>query len=308
MMESRNDGKRADRALFCLTLSAFVLILLFPAASGNGVRSGLLLCYRAVLPSVFPSLILTDLLFSGSGEVVERTVGRFFSGVFRVSPRGGVAFIAGLLSGFPVGAITVARDVRRGLLSREEGEYLLSFVNNTGPAFLVGGIGLTLFGSVKLGWALYLLQIPVALIVGLLFRPAAPFVPHAAPTDEIRFTDPVAATARAAETCVRIAGFICFFSVLSSLLSVFLPGGLPLALASSVLEVGCGASLAAGLRFPFPAVPLVALTVCFSGCSVHFQTISAIAGTGMKTDRYWKGKIVSGALGFSLSLLLCLTN
>ena len=201
-----------------------------------------------------------------------------------------------------------ARDVRRGLLSREEGEYLLSFVNNTGPAFLVGGIGLTLFGSVKLGWALYLLQIPVALIVGLLFRPAAPFVPHAAPTDEIRFTDPVAATARAAETCVRIAGFICFFSVLSSLLSVFLPGGLPLALASSVLEVGCGASLAAGLRFPFPAVPLVALTVCFSGCSVHFQTISAIAGTGMKTDRYWKGKTVSGALGFTLSLLLCLTN
>lgn len=308
MIGKPNAGNRADRALFLLTLSAFVLILLFPAASGDGVRSGLSLCYRAVLPSVFPSLILTDLLFSRSSAPIERTVGRLFSRAFRVSPRGAVAYIAGLLSGFPVGAITVARDVRQGLLSREEGEYLLAFVNNTGPAFLVGGIGLGLFGSVRIGWALYLLQIPVSLSVGFLFRPAPSFAARISSPDEVPFADPVASTVRAAETSVRIAGFICFFSVLSSLLSLFLSPGLPLALMSSVLEVGCGASLAAGLSFPFPAIPLVALAVCFSGCSVHFQTFSALDGTGMKTERYWKGKILSGVLAFSLSLPFCLTN
>ncbi|MBO6020421.1 MAG: hypothetical protein J6P88_04455, partial [Clostridia bacterium] len=83
---------------------------------------------------------------------------------------------------------------------------MLAFVNNTGPAFLVGGIGLGLFGSVRIGWALYLLQIPVSLSVGFLFRPAPSFAARISSPDEVPFADPVASTVRAAETSVRIAG------------------------------------------------------------------------------------------------------
>ena len=307
-MEYANARSEIDRILFLFFLVAFALILLFPQQTGDGVRTGLSLCYRAVIPAVFPSWILTTLLFSRPCKAIEQTVGRLFTRVFRVSPRGAVAWLAGLLSGFPVGAVTVANDVRSGQISREEGEYLLSFVNNTGPAFLVGGIGLGLFGSVRIGWALYLIQIPISLLVALLFRPHEEIRFNKTQNDEYPSSDPVGAITSAAEHCIRIAGFVCFFSVLSSLSSLFVPAGLPLAVLSSFFEVGSGASYAARLAFPLPAFPLVAFAVGFSGLSVHFQTLAAIRGTGIGTALYWKGKLISGAFCFMLFLFFCLTN
>ena len=307
MMETRS-AKSCDRLIFLLALASFLSVLLLPEVAGEGMRSGLLLCCRAVIPSVFPSLVLTDLLLSFDTTAIERTVGRVFSRLFRVSERGAVAWIAGLLAGFPVGAITVASDVRAGRLSKEEGEYLLSFVNNTGPAFLVGGVGAALFGSVKLGWALYLLQIPVSVTVGLLFRPRRRYKVNREIPAPRRATDLIAAVVSASENCVRIAGFVCFFSVLSALLARLLPDGLLTALISVILEIGNGAKAAAGLSFPFPALPIVAFSVCFSGLSVVCQSLAVISGSGMRASRFFTGKIAAGTVGFLLSLLLCLTK
>lgn len=297
-----------DRVLFSMCLASFLLILTYPSVAAAGVRSGLDLCYRAVIPSVFPSLVLTELLFSRPSGWIEGTFGRVFHRLFGVSARGAVALICGLLAGFPVGACTVSTDVREGRLTREEGEYLLSFVNNTGPAFLVGGIGLGLFGSVRIGWMLYLLQIPVSLTVGLLFRPKRPLPTVVSANTASCSPDPVSAILHASQTCVRIAGFVCFFSVVSSILSAFLPLGLPLAFLYALLEVGNGAFCAARLSFPFPAIPLVAFAVCFSGLSVHFQTVSVLKEAGIPPSTYFKGKITAGMIAFLLTFFLCLTK
>lgn len=309
MMEKRVAQNAGEKMVFLCAAFAFLLILCFPSVAGAGVRTGLTLCYQAVIPSVFPSIVLTDLLFSRPTDAIEDTVGRIFARVYRVSPRGVIAWIAGLLCGFPLGAVTVASDVRRGLLSREEGEYLLSFVNNTGPAFLVGGVGAGLFGSAKIGWTLYLMQIPISLLVGFLFRPKENLLNSIGMTNQFDTkASPVDSIMRGAEGCVRIVGFVCFFSVLSSLFSLFLPDGLPLALASCVLEVGTGAARAAALDSPFPALPLTAFAVCFSGVSVCFQTLAATDGTGMRPTLYVKGKIASGLAGILLCTFFCLTN
>ena len=307
-MKGKYAVRVGDRMLFFVALAAFVLILLYPRATADGVRDGLNLSYRAVIPSVFPSLIVTGLLFSGSCQAIERTVGRLVPCLFGVSSRGAVAWVAGLLSGFPVGAVTVLNDVRDERISREEGEYLAAFVNNTGPAFLVGGIGLGLCGSARLGWTLYLLQIPTSLAVGLLLRPRQP-LSRVREKEVLRARlDPVSAVVRASETCLRIVGFVCCFSALSSLLSILIREGLSLAILGAFLEVGNGAVQASRLAFPFPALPLLSFAVCFSGLSVHFQTLAVLKDAGLSASLYWKGKIVSGLFGLLFSLLLCLTN
>ena len=308
MMTEEKTKRRGDVFLFLISFFAFVLILAFPRVTADSVRSGLDLCFQTVVPAVFPSIVLSNLLFSRSFAPIEKTVGRLFSSLFRVSPRGAVAWTVGLLAGFPTGAITVSNDVKSGRLSQEEGEYLLSFVNNTGPAFLVGGIGVGLFGSAKIGWSLWLLQIPVSLFVALLFRPRERKTAVRTDGSVFRPVDPVSAIVRASETSVRIVGFVCFFSVVGALFSLFLTNGIALSFSSVLLEVGGGAKRAAALPFPFPALPLVSLSVCFSGLSVHFQTIEAIKEAGIRAKKYLMGKIASGLFGFLLALLLCLTN
>ena len=307
-MAVENVKKSGDRFLFIASLLVFLLLLAFPAVVADGVRAGLSLCYRAVLPAVFPSIVLTSLLFARSGGMIERTVGRVFSRLFRVSRRGGVAFVAGLLAGFPVGAVIVANDVKAGRLSREEGEYLLTFVNNTGPAFLIGGIGVGLFDSARLGWMLYILQIPVSLSVGFLYRPRRPNPKVCRKIPASDGIDPVSAIASASETAVGIVGFVCFFSALSSLFSLFIPTGLPHAVSSALLEVGTGAARASTLAFPFPAFPLVAFAVCFSGLSVHFQTLSVVKKAGLGAKRYFRAKLTAGFLAFFIASFFCLTK
>ena len=62
-MKGTGTAKREnDKPLFFLTLAAFLSVLLMPDLAGDGMRSGLLLCARAVIPSVFPSIVLTDFL------------------------------------------------------------------------------------------------------------------------------------------------------------------------------------------------------------------------------------------------------
>lgn len=60
---------------------------------------------------------------------------------------GGYAFIMGIISGYPVGAKIVTEFRKNGNCSRAEAERLLSFTNNSGPLFIIGTIGVSMFGN-----------------------------------------------------------------------------------------------------------------------------------------------------------------
>ena len=60
---------------------------------------------------------------------------------------GAYAFIMGIISGYPVGAKIVTEFRKNGNCSRAEAERLLSFTNNSGPLFIIGTIGVSMFGN-----------------------------------------------------------------------------------------------------------------------------------------------------------------
>jgi hypothetical protein len=57
--------------------------------------------------------------------------------LFGVSAYGTIAVLTGFLCGYPMGSKVTADLIRQGYLSVEEGQYLLSFCNNTSPMFIV---------------------------------------------------------------------------------------------------------------------------------------------------------------------------
>jgi sporulation integral membrane protein YlbJ len=76
----------------------------------------------------------------------------------------------GITSGYPIGAkITV--DLRNsGQISKNEGERLLAFTNNSGPLFIVGAVATGMYAMPRLGFFLLLCHILSGLTVGLLFK------------------------------------------------------------------------------------------------------------------------------------------
>ena len=156
----------------CLALCGLLLWLLADAVGVRAsVEEALSLCAHSVVPALFPFLVVTSALLSlGFGELTAPWLAGLMEPLFRVPGAGSAALVLGLVGGYPIGAATAARLHQEGLVSREEGERLLTFCNNSNPVFLISVLGVGVFGSVRTGIWLWLIHVLSALLTGLIFR------------------------------------------------------------------------------------------------------------------------------------------
>ncbi len=304
-------------------LGTFVLITLMPSAAAEGVRKGLETCVNVVFVSLFPFFVLSQLLnLLGLPRFLSAVLEPAANKLFGISGKSLCPFILGLTGGYPVGAAATADMVRRGEISREEGERLLPFCNNTGPAFIIGAAGSAVFGSASYGMMLYLCHIMAAVAVGVLFgKGKHSFSSSEAQSPESSgFSSAVTAAVKASVvSALNVCGFVVFFSVIVNLLGVLgvmstVSGllaeyvGMELhfarALLYGVFELGGGIYAMTGMC-PTPAnLALAAFMIGFGSISVHFQTMAVTDGTKMKCARHFAGRILHGLLSALFAFVL----
>ena len=135
---------------FFLILCFFVM-LLFPSEVFEGAKSGLLLWFLTVLPTLFPFLLISRLLLDSCAcSLLNKLLAPVISRLFGISAQGSFAFIVGFLCGYPMGAKITADLFHARQISKAEASYLLSFYNNTSPAFLIHYIVLGYFQNPRL--------------------------------------------------------------------------------------------------------------------------------------------------------------
>lgn len=301
-------------------LALLAALIVLPAAAAEGARSGLSVCAGVIVPSLFPFLVLSSLLSAlGLPAALARLAGPPLARL-GLPPEAAAPFLLGLCGGYPVGADAVARLVRAGTLSPEEGSRLLPVCNNTGPGFIVGVAGSAVFGSARVGALLYFCHVlaacTLALRPGGSARPlrAAPGAPPA-PAGADVFS---ACVAGAASITLNLCGYVVFFSVLGALLRgagivSALAGALSArlgaelrwssALLSGLLELGGGVAALRGMPASPANLALAAFLLGFGGLSVHAQTLAAVSGTKIRCARHFAGRIVHGALSAAYILL-----
>ena len=227
-----------------LALVPFLLfggaLLIWPAAAMAAAREGLALCFRSVIPSLFPMMAVTGLLLRlGAAEALQGLFAPFMGPLFRLRGACAAPLLMGLVGGYPLGAAAAADLYRQNLCTRGEAERLLAFCNNCGPAFLLSYVGAGLFGSSLTGCRLYLIHTASALLTGLalcrLGGGALPALPAAGarrkrpPSLPEAFTQSVTA---ALQSVLHICAFVTLFSVAAALL----PAGTP-PLVTGLLEM-----------------------------------------------------------------------
>jgi len=151
----------------CFTLA----LIIFSKDNLDAAKSGLALWANSVLPALLPFFIATELLsHTGIIPFLGRALNGFMRPIFNVPGVGSFAFIMGIISGYPVGAKIIARFRENNLCTKEEGERLLSFTNNSSPLFIVGTVGVALIGNTILGIILLVTHILASITVGIIFR------------------------------------------------------------------------------------------------------------------------------------------
>lgn len=296
--------RKSFRADACLVLCGLLVWLL---ADARRLRlealQALALCAGTVIPALFPFMAVAGMLTRlGFGQWIAPV----FSGLmalFRLPGSAGSALLLGLAGGYPMGARTAAELYTSGSLTREETERLLTFCNNSNPAYLVSVLGAGVFGSVRMGIWLWLIHVLAALLTGLVFRGR-----NSGRRERLSgkgrqtagvFGVFVTAVKDAAGGMLSVCAFVTFFYVLASPLRQLPP---PLAaLLTGMTELFSLTPLLACDRVSFV---LAAGCAGWGGLSVLCQTAAALEGAELPLRPCVWGKLTQGLFSAALAIPL----
>ena len=145
------------------------LLVVFSDSAAESVRESLKMCASALVPSLFPYLVLTALISRcGTAERIGRAIGQPFAMLFGLPGSLAFSFIIGLCAGYPAGAAAVCEAYRGGRCTADEAERGCALLNNTGPGLTVALLGTALLGDRRLGIIIYLAQLLSVLTLGAL--------------------------------------------------------------------------------------------------------------------------------------------
>lgn len=163
---------KLKRNILPLIFLAFTFCLvIFSSNNLQAVKSGLTLWANSVVPSLFPFFVATEILINTDIiNILGKLLNNYMKPLFNIRGEGSFAFIMGIISGYPVGAKIASEFRKNNICSKEECERLLSFSNNSGPLFIIGTVGILMYGSTIIGLLLFITHILAGITVGIIFR------------------------------------------------------------------------------------------------------------------------------------------
>lgn len=290
--------------LYLFLIFITLLIIINPADSVNYALSGLGLCYEIIIPSLFPFFVCSGLLvYSGFCGTLSRIFRPVMKPVFNVGGAGSAAFVLGIISGYPLGAHTACRLYESSYLSKSETERLLSFCSNSGPLFILGAVGTSMYHSLSAGILIYASHLLSAVSVGLIMRfyksrsYAPPYTPVKSPDAGVGeiFSKVISDSVN---SVLSVSGSVIFCSVISRLFLELIPvHGVLHSLILGAMEFVSGISELSGQSIPTVLkLSLSSWCVGFAGISVHLQVMAVASRLGLSLKPYIVGKLLHGAL------------
>lgn len=150
-------------------LLLMICLVSYPQAIYQASQRGVKTWWEIVFPALLPFFIGTELLV---GFGVVRFMGVLLEPVMRplFNLPGAASFVVavGFSSGFPIGSAVTAQLRQENLISRTEGERLMSFTNNASPLFMLAAVAVGMFHDPRLGLVIAFAHYGANLTLGLL--------------------------------------------------------------------------------------------------------------------------------------------
>lgn len=317
--------------LLFIFLSFGASLLLFSTSNLSAIKKGLSLWANSVVPSLFPFFVATELLMNTNFvNILGRFLNKIMKPLFNIRGEGSFGFIMGLISGYPVGA-KIACDFRENnICTKEECERLLSFTNNSGPLFIVGTVGISMFGNSSIGLLLLITHILACITVGIIFRfwkfnSSSPDYVGNKNSNYKKYKNVTFSNlgevlgksiTNSISTVLMIGGFVVIFSsiisilnasgILNNLIVVLNPvfnflhidSSFIYGILTGFLEITNGISSISNINIKEISINIIltAFLLGFGGLSVLLQVLSITSKTDLSIKPYIYGKLLHGIL------------
>lgn len=288
-------NKRRTILKMLAALGLIALAAADPALSRAAIARALRSWAQSVVPALLPFLLAVPALTCPEACALLSGVTRPVMRLIGCPDALGAAWLSGLLSGSPAGALAAARASENTVC--DEGALLRASIAASGasPAFLVGVAGPALGGA---GWALAAAQALGGFATALLMRPLrGPMLEK--PSAENGGGSAVMGTARA---LIMIAACMALFSLPAAWGARFFgEGARGVLLMLLELTGGCAAAgaLPAGAAL---RTAIMSAVCCLGGASVCAQCLGILRPLGVNGARYIYWKLVHAALSALIAL------
>ena len=315
-----------------------ISLVIFSNSNLSAAKTGLSLWANSVVPSLFPFFIATELLsYTNVIKILGNSLNFLMRPLFNVPGEGSFPFIMGIISGYPTGAKIVSKFKNDGICTSTEAERLLAFTNNSGPLFIIGTVGISLFGSIEIGVLLLLTHILACITVGILFRfwkynkshkSSSKYVSKASSSSSANISSLGkilgASITSATRTVVLIGGFVVLFSVIISIVNssgildllckiinpflktLNIDSRFSSGIISGIIELTNGVSIISSISVKAISINVIfcAFLLGFGGISVVLQVFSIVSEAGISIKPYILGKFLQGIFAALYTFLL----
>lgn len=277
------------------TLLLIIFILLNPKSASDGIKNGITLLLSTVIPSLFPFLVIASYIASSdSFKLLSKFFGKITFILFKISPDGFIPILMGLLGGYPVGAKITADLYKSGRLTQNEAERLMYFTVNSGPAFTITAVGISMLGNYYSGLILYFSNILTTLTLGFLCRflsdnthPEAQIIMQRDKT--YAFINSVSSGSNA---IINISAWVLTFACISGIIESFNFSTNTELFLNAILEVTNGCKICSKET----SLPVISAILGFGGLSVICQVSPYFTSCKVKFRNFMVSRILNASL------------
>ena len=307
----------------CLLITGFIFLFVYNLQSCiDAALVGVNLVVKTIIPTIFPFSVICNLLISYDGVgLYSKILGPILCKPLKLSKSSSFPIAASFLSGYPLGCKYCCDLYSLGYIDKKEFERLLNIASNASPMFIIGSIGATMLGDIKLGFILLISNYLSPIIVGILTINRSKISSNSKELPKNDTNTNFGSALKSAldngiNTTLQVGAFVVLFSIIVSIIKnnayisiafnnieAFL--NLPkysiygLFLGSVEFTNGCKLITTLPLTLPFK-LAIISFICSFSGLSVIAQISSFIYKYDISIAKYSFMKFIQGIISFGI--------
>lgn len=270
----------------------------------NSTLSASYLFITKVFVSIFPFIILSDILFYFNYDLfLKKIFGNIISKLFNVSKSTSIIYVLSILTSHPTNSIYIKEMLDRKEIDENDINKILLTTYFPSIAFVIGTIGIGIYHSIKIGVFLYLTILIKNILIGIFLRGKNLSKEiQSIKKNNITLQETISnSIIKGINISYTILGNIIIFTIIVNLLNNYLNiNSTILSLMSGMLEMTSGIFMISNLNINLSQkILLTSFILNFSGLSIIFQTTSILNKYKINIK-----KILITKLIFSIIILL----
>lgn len=279
----------------------FAALFVFPDAFSEGIGSGLSVCGKILIPSLFPFLIAASLTGSSPlpslAKKAFEPLSRFLFGL----PADCLPAIAlGQLGGYLSGAKSAQSLCQSGIITPKQAERLLLFCVNAGMGFSVNAVGNGMLNSRDAGRVLLFSLCISSLMLGIagrfFIKDKSDFSEKSKPATMPFSAAVVNSVSSGTQSMLAACGFVIVFSGIGAVTEKLIQSHTLRLTLACLLEVtkGC-AEISKNV-----SLPVIAVVCAFGGLCVHMQIFAVAREIRINLPRFYLFRLLHAALAYAI--------